>query len=72
MTSFSYNKCTLIPHDEQMRKLFFKYRSEDVIEQFAYFILVNALFMSLRLFDLVSKQDFPSAIIAFDAVFQFS
>ena len=69
MTSFSYSRCTLIPHDEQMKKLFFKYRSEDVIDQFKFFICINALFMSLRLFDFGSKQDISTGIISFDSVF---
>ena len=72
MTGLEYSKCTLKPKGEHLRKLFFKYRQEDAIEQFGYFILINALFASIRVFDFASKQDFSTGIICFDSVFQFS
>ena len=55
MTGLEYSKCTLKPQGENLRKLFFKYRQEDAIEQFGYFILINALFASIRVFDFASK-----------------
>ena len=72
MTEFEFNKCTLMPHAEHLKKLFFKYRQDDAIEQFGYYILVNALFMSIRVFDFASQQDFSTGIACLDSVFQFS
>ena len=69
MNPFEYNHLSLQPKDEHEKKLFKKFRTQDVKEQFGYFVFLVGALVVVMIFNFLRTLELTEGIALMDGLF---